>query len=170
MAPLTDTLKKDYQFEQTPILNRAFQKTKQVFDITGLLDIYDPDKVLSIKIDALDRVMGVVAHQNGRLIDYFSKKFILAEANYTTSDKEMLIIVMALKHQRQYTQGTKHQVQIFSDYKTLLPFLENKSLTSRQTRWHEELRYYDFLIYYIKESDNTRTDALIRRPDYEAQK
>ena len=40
--------------------------------------------------------------------------------NYDIHDKELLIVVEALRKWRVYLEGTKYPVQIYTDYKNLL--------------------------------------------------
>ena len=87
--------------------------------------------------------------QQGKFLDYYSKKLTFAETNYTTGDKEMFAVVVALKHWRHFTQGTKHKVLVHTDHKRLMFFLETKQLNPKQIRWLKEFACYDFAIKYI---------------------
>ena len=49
---------------------------------------------------------------------------------------------------------------MFSDHKALEYFMTTKSLTSRQVRWAEILREYDFKIMYRSGKQNTKADML----------
>ena len=53
------------------------------------MTIHDPDKPIYIKTDASDKAIGAIARQDGYLLDYFLRKLSPAEANYTTSNKEL---------------------------------------------------------------------------------
>ena len=90
---------------------------------------------------------------------------LLAEQNYNIYDKELLTIIALLRHQRMYYKGAP-QLTILSDYKNLTYFTTTKELTRRQSRWSKILRQYKFEIQYTLGKDNTRADALSRRPDY----
>ena len=169
VAPLTDLLKKDVPFVWSTPQKKSFHSIKSVFASAGSLGIHDPGQALHIETDASDRAIGVTAFQGEKPIDYYSRKLTAAEANYTTSDKEMLAIVVALEHWRHYTQGAQHQTQVYTDHRALLPFLSNKELSPRQARWYEKLLDYDFAINHIKGTENERADALSRRADYKAQ-
>jgi hypothetical protein len=65
-----------------------------------------------------------------------------------------------------YLEGTRKEIQVYSDYKNLLTFTTTKVLNRRQVRWAEELASYRFKIYYRKGSENGKADALNRRLDY----
>ena len=90
---------------------------------------------------------------------------LLVEQNYNIYDKELLTIVVLLQYQRIYCEGAL-QLTILSDYKNLTYFTTTKELTRRQSRQLEILKQYKFEIQYTLGKDNTRADALSRRPDY----
>ena len=53
---------------------------------------------MKIQTDASNKALSAIAFQNEKSIDYFFRKHSSAEANYFILDKEMLGIVVALKH------------------------------------------------------------------------
>lgn len=108
-AIMTDLLAKDKEFIWRNRHSHHFDKLKEIFASTKALSIYDPKKELHIETDASDRAIGAVARQDHGPIDYYSRKLSPAEVKYR---KEMLGIVAALKHWRQYTQGAIHQTKI----------------------------------------------------------
>ena len=78
----------------------------------------------------------------------------------------MFAVVVALKHWRHLTQGTKHKMFVHIDHKRLMFFLETKQLSPRQIRWLKKLACYDFAIKYIKNENNVGADVLSKKPDY----
>ena len=167
MSPLTDLLRKDKQFTWGPDQQKGFQRLKTAFARSEALAMHDPTKVLEIYTDASDRAIGGVAKQQGNPIGYYSRKLRPAEKNYSVGDKEMLAILTALTHWRQYTQGARHQVVVLTDHRALTCFTTTKELSQRQMRWMEELAGYDFIIKHIPGQTNKEADALSRRPDYD---
>jgi len=67
---------------------------------------------------------------------------------------------------RVYLEGSKYQVQVYTDHKNLVYFTTTKELNRRQVRWSELLSTYNFKISYVKGTDNARADALSRKPEY----
>ena len=61
------------------------------------------------------------------------KKMLLAEQNYDIYDKELLAIVVAIKHWKAYVEGAI-KLTVYSDHKNLTRFLTTKELTLRQAR------------------------------------
>jgi len=126
-------------------------------------------------MDASDFALGAVLSQRdkeGRLhpVAFHSRKFQPVEINYEIHDKELLAIVDAFKHWRRYCQGATHQVQVLSDHHNLEYFTTTKVLNRRQARWAQELAGIDFNIFYQPGSQNSKPDALSRRPEYRPEK
>ena len=104
--------------------------------------------------------------QQGKLLNYYSRKLTPIETNYTIGNKKMLTVIIALKYWRHFTQGTKYKILVHIDHKGLMFFLETKQLSPKQVWWLKEFAYYDFAIKHIKSENNIGTDALSRKPDY----
>jgi hypothetical protein len=86
---------------------------------------------LRFKTDALDLAIGLCAKQERDSkwypIAYYSRKFLDAEENYDVHDKELLAVVVALKHWRIYAESCLKLI-IFLDHKNLLSFTTTKLL------------------------------------------
>ena len=144
-------------------------KTK--FTTVPILIAFDPEKEITVKIDALDYALSRTISQirdDGKLhlIAFYLRKLTLAELNYKIYNKELLAIVECLKEWRVYLEGPKYKVKVYSNYKNLLYFTTIKVLNRRQVRWLELLANYNFKILYYKGLENSRVDALSRRVDY----
>ncbi|GAW02978.1 retrotransposon nucleocapsid protein [Lentinula edodes] len=90
---------------------------------------------------------------------------ISAELNYDIYDKELLAIVDCFKQWRAYCEGSRHQIQVYSDHNNLQYFSTTKQLTARQARWAELLSGYDFVINYRPGRLGAKPDGLTRRSD-----
>jgi hypothetical protein len=93
-------------------------------------------------------------------IAYASRNLNNAEKNYSTSEKELLAIVSAMKHFRPYLYGRKFKLA--SDHKPLTWIMNVKDPGSRLIRWRIRLEEYDYEIVYKKGALNTNADALSR--------
>jgi len=171
--PLTELTKKESGKEWT--WNReaeaAFRELKHWFTTAPILAHFDPKKPVIIETDTSDFALGAVLLQRsekGRLhpVAFHWRKFQPVEINYEIHDKELLAIVDAFKHWRQYCQGATHQVQVFSDDYNLEYFTTTKVLNRRQARWAQELADIDFKIYYRPGTQNGKPNALSRRSEY----
>jgi len=140
--PLTELTKKEKEKEWAwnPEAETAFRELKQRFTTAPILAHFDPTRPVLIETDALDFTLGAVLSQQdeeGHLhrVAFHSTKFQPAEINYEIHDKELLAVVDAFKHWRQYCQGATHQIQVFSDHHNLEYFTRTKILNRRQARW-----------------------------------
>jgi len=124
-----------------------------------------------IETDASDfAIVDILSQRDGegRLhpVALYFRKFQPAEINYEIHDKELLAIVDAFKHWRQYCEGATNQVQVFSDHQNLEYITTTKILNRHQARWAQKLVGINFRIYYRPGSRNGKPDALSRRSEY----
>ena len=79
-----------------------------------------PNFNLAFKIytDASLRQMGSVIVQNNRPIAFFSRKLNDPQRNYTTTEKEILSIIEALKEFKSILWGQK--IKVYMDHKNLI--------------------------------------------------
>ena len=165
-SSMTDLLQKDKKFEWGPDQASGLAKFKKHFATNRPLAMHDPEKQTELQTDASDKTIRAMVFQQGKPLNYYSRKLTPIETNYTIGNKKMLAVMVALKHWRHFTQGAKHKILVHTDHKRLMFFLETKQLNPRQVRWLKKLACYDFAIKHIKNENNIGADALSRRPDY----
>ena len=93
-------------------------------------------------------------------IAYFSKHLSKTEKNYSTTERELLAIVLTIEHFRQFLYGT-HFV-VWTDHQPLKYILKIKEPAARLLRWIIRLSNYDFEIRYKRGLTNGNADALSR--------
>ena len=103
--------------------------------------------------------------QQDEPIAYESRKLREPEMNYPTHDKEMLAIIHAPITWRHYLLSTSFEV--YTDHRSLVHFMNQKSLNKRQVRWSELLSEFDLKIVYKTGKAILAADTISRRPDYE---
>jgi len=123
------------------------------FTTAPALAHFDPFKTVIIETDASHFAIVAILLQRDKenclhLTAFHSRKFQPVEINYEIYDKELLAVVDAFKHWRQYCKEATHQVQVFSDHQNLEYFTTTKVLNRQQARWAQELAGIDFRIYY----------------------
>jgi len=175
--PLTELTKKEKgkEWAWNQEAEATFKDLKHRFTTAPILAHFDPAKPVMVETDVSDFALGAILSQRdkeGRLhpVAFHSRKFQPPEINYEIHDKELLAIVDAFKHWRRYCQGATHQVQVLLDHHNLEYFTTTKVLNRRQARWAQELARIDFKIFYRPGSQNGKTDALSRRPEYHPEK
>jgi RNase H-like domain found in reverse transcriptase len=82
---------------------------------------------------ATDAVLLQKSPEDGKWhpIAFYSKSLTPVERNYETHDKEMLPIIQALEEWRHFLEGSKHQIEIWTDHKNLEYFRTSKKLNWR---------------------------------------
>lgn len=134
LANLTkDKRKLVKNFTWPDICEGAFKALKYSLANSTLLNHQDSNAELSICTDASGSAVGGVLQQqrNGSWepLSFFSRKLSTAEKKYSTFDREMLAIYLAIKHFRFYVEG--RIFSIFTDHKPLTHVLLSKTEKSR---------------------------------------
>ena len=164
-APITSLFEKGRSFKFDEKCMSAFAKLKSVMISRPVLETPDFREPFKIAVDASDIGVGAVLIQdiNGREhpISYFSKKLDKSQLNYSTIEKDLLALVLALKHFEVYVSGL-HPVTILTDHNPLLFLNKFRNKNRRLTRWSLELQDLNIVIKYKKGTDNKVADALSR--------
>ena len=128
--------------------------------------LQNPNWKLHSKImcDALDFTVGVVLGQRidkkPTTICYASKRLADAELNYTTTEKELLAVIFALKKFRPYILGS--EIIVYTDHAALKYLLSKKEAKPRMIRWVLLLQEFDLEIKNKKGSESSVADHLSR--------
>ena len=91
--------------------------------------------------------------------------FTPTECNYDIYERELLAIIKALEHWRQYLIWTQEPFTILTDHANLLFWKSPRKLNRRTARWHVELQDYNFEIKHIPGKSHVVADLLSRPPD-----
>ncbi|KAL5486941.1 hypothetical protein EMCRGX_G019484 [Ephydatia muelleri] len=170
LQPLHDLLSsgkgENQTLSWTSDAEKAFSASKNALANASLLFHPKPSAATSIMTDASDKAVGAVLQQRvddaWHPIAYFSKKLKPAETRYSTFDKELLAIYLAIKHFRHFVEGRSFCV--LTDHKPLTFAL---TLHSSNHSPHEA-RQLDFIVQFtsdiqhVKGADNQVADALSR--------
>ena len=159
------------------LAEEKFEMLRDILCSDLVLSLPDFDKTMIVTTDASDNGYGAVLEQNFgdeeqfeddlRPIEYYSKSYTTPQKNYSTTEKELLAVVMAVEHFHTYVYGKKFL--IYTDH---LPntLLWNKAKPHpRVERWMMRLSLYDFEIRYKPGSHNVLADFLSRPQENEKQ-
>nr|GEW37383.1 reverse transcriptase domain-containing protein [Tanacetum cinerariifolium] len=135
---------------------------KKKFTKAPILIAPNWDLPFELMCDAIDFTIGAVLGQRHekhfRPIHYSSKTMIDAESNYTTTEKEMLVVVYAFEKFLSYLIMNKSIVH--TDHSALKYLFAKKDAKARLLRWVLLLQEFDFKVLDMKGTENLAVDHL----------
>ena len=162
--PLSNLLQKDVAFDFGERCKDAFHTLKKAFTTTPIIQPPNWTLPFDLMCDASNFAVGaVLAQRDGKLphvIYYASKTLDTAQANYTTTEKELLAVVFALDKFRPYILGSK--VIVYIDHATLKFLLKKEDSKPRLIRWMLLLQEFDIEILDRSGAYNLVVDYLSR--------
>lgn len=165
-APLFKLLSHNVHYTWTVETEEAFQKLKEKLTTAPILVYPDFTKKFYLYTDASDAGLGAVLSQKddqGReqVIAYASVSLKPAEKKYSTTEKEALAVVWAVKQFRHYLLGTVFE--IITDHNALRwLFTKQSNPGPRISRWITTMMEYNFIVTYRPGRKNQNADALSR--------
>ena len=116
---------------------------------------------------AAGAVLGVETPHGEKPCAYFSAKLNPSQIHYCTTYKELLSIVLALKHFRQYVLAREKAIQIRTDHRALTWLLAYKSISdcSILCRWLSIISEYNYVCTWRSGGSHKNADSL-SRPTY----
>ena len=164
MAPLYRLTKGDVSWCWGDSEEAAFNKIKQCLcDHPVMLHLPDVMESFEVSTDASEVGLGAVLSQQGRVIEYASRKLNAAERNYSITERELLAVVWALEKWRQYLFAQSFSV--YTDHRPITFLKSIRNPKGRIARSITRLQEYDFKLLYRRGSDNQVADCLSRIPE-----
>ena len=126
---------------------KAFHEMRNILTTQPFLMLPKFNRPFTLETDACDYAVGAILSQTDdeeclRPVSYFSKSLKAVQRQYSTSEKELLAIVLAVENFHHYLFG--HQIKIFFDYQPLIWINKTEKLSSRLNRWKIRLENHDF--------------------------
>jgi len=157
-------IKKDVKYAWGDAHQYAFEKLKKILTEEPILQYPDFEKEFLLATDASNYALGCVLSQgdkgNKKSIAYASRVLNSSEINYSTIEKECLVIIFGIKHFRPYLWGKKFK--IITDHRPLVWLFNVSDMNSRLARWRMLLQEFDYEIVYKPGSEHNNADALSR--------
>lgn len=160
--PLTHLLKKNVPFVWTSECTTAFEALKQALVTTPVLALPDFRKQFTIETDASDYGVGAVLQQDGHPLAFLSKPLGPRNKGLSTYEKELLAILLAVEHWRQYLQSTEFVIK--TDQRSLVHLEDQRLHTPWQQKAFTKLLGLRYHLCYRRGADNSAADTLSRRP------
>ncbi|KAL6348477.1 hypothetical protein AAG906_008928 [Vitis piasezkii] len=135
--PLCELLVKDAKFEWDDKCQRSFELLKQFLTSSPIVRAPNWELPFEVMCDSSDYAIGAVLGQReyGKpyVIYYASKSLNDAQRNYTTTEKELLVVVYTLDKFRAYLIGSS--IVVFTDHSALKYLLTKQDAKARLIRW-----------------------------------
>ena len=161
-APLYRLLQKDSVFLWTEQCQGAFTSLQRALSESPVLAPADPSLPFMLDTDASGVGVGGVLSQVGpdgeRVVAYFSRAFNKAERRYCVTRRELLVVVLSIRHLRYYLCGLPFTVK--TDHSALQWLMTFKEPEGQVARWLEELQAYVFKVEHRAGARHTNADAL----------
>nr|GEV78790.1 reverse transcriptase domain-containing protein [Tanacetum cinerariifolium] len=162
--PMTHLLEKNTPFVFSEDCIQAFQTLKKKLTEAPILIAPNWDLPFKLMYDASDFAIGTVLGQwhekHFKPIHYASKTMNDAKTNYTTTEKEMLVVVYAFEKFRSYLIMNKSTVHM--DHSALKYLFAKKDAKERLLRWVLLLQEFDFKVLDTKGAEDLAVDHLSR--------
>nr|GEZ84145.1 DNA-directed DNA polymerase [Tanacetum cinerariifolium] len=159
---MTHLLEKNTPFVFSEDCIKVFQTLKKKFTKAPILIALNWDLPFELMCIASDFPIGAVLGQRHKKhfkpIHYASKTMNDAETNYTTTEKEMLVVVYAFEKFRSYLIMNKSIVH--TDHSALKYIFAKKDGKVRLLRWVLLLQEFDFKVLDTKRAENLVADHL----------
>lgn len=170
-APLNSMIPGNIKNDKTPLiwtdeLTASFEECKKQLEEATMLAHPSPNAQLSLWVDASDNAAGAVLHQvvgkDFQPLGFFSKKFDSTQRRYSTYDRELLAMYLAVKHFKYMLEGRDNH--IYSDHKPLTTaFHQNLDKASaRQARQLDFISQITTDIRHVPGNQNITADILSR--------
>ncbi|RVW99483.1 Retrovirus-related Pol polyprotein from transposon opus [Vitis vinifera] len=145
-------------------MSEEFDELKKFLTTAPIVRAPNRKLPFEVMCDASDLAMGAVLGQreDGRpyVIYYASKTLNEAQRNYTTTEKELLVVVFTLDKFRAYLVGSN--IVVFTDHSALKYLLTKQDAKARLIRWILLLREFNLQIRDKKGVENVVADHLSR--------
>ena len=166
LAPLYDAIAgRNKDFVWTDACTSAFEDAKSALAHAATLSYPVPGQPISLTTDASNVAVGACLEQtiNGyaRPIAFFSRKLRSNERKYSTFDRELLAIYLALRHFRHFIDGS-NAVTVKTDHKPIIHALSKTSdaWTGRQQRHLSAIAETGCTIQHLPGKQNPVADAV----------
>jgi hypothetical protein len=153
--------------------NKQFEVMKKTICSDLVLSLPDYDREMLLSTDASEKGYGAALEQNFKIresdpdlikpLEFFSKNYTPAQKKYSTSEKELLAIVMAVEFFHPFLYGKRFT--IYTDHLPLTFLMNKKNPHPRLERWILRLSLYDFIIKFRPGKKNIVADFLSRLND-----
>ncbi|XP_067635455.1 uncharacterized protein [Eurosta solidaginis] len=163
--PITETLSTKKKFLWTSEAQQAMDQLKTILTTAPVLTNPDFDKKLYLHCDASNFGIGAILVQLSddnveQPIAFMSKKLNRAQRNYSVTERECFVVILAIEKFRCYLE--LQEFEVVTDHSSLLWLMRQQNVSGRLARWIFRLQQFKFSISHRKGKDHIVPDALSR--------
>ena len=167
--PLHNLTRKGVKFKWTSECQEAFEEIKKRMVESPILAYPKSEGMFILDTDASKYAMGAVLSQlqvnddgevEERPIAFVSKNFTDAERRYCARRRELLAIIMFVKHFNVYLRGQTFKIR--TDHASLQYIKTLKEIPDQFVRWIMQLEEYSYKIEIRKGTLHSNADAMSR--------
>ena len=163
-SPLSALTKKKVPFSWTDECQRAFDRLRKELITAPVLEFPDYTGTFILDTDASNTSLGAVLSNviNGeeRPLVYASRVMSKTETNYSTTKREALAVVQAVKWFKSYIWGVKFVLQ--TDHSSLQWFFKQKEPDGMTFRMQQQLQEFDFNVVHRAGAKHGNADGFSR--------
>lgn len=164
-------------FRWTAECDSVYESLVRIISSDPILTLPDFKLPFELNTDASHYGTGAVLYQRDseappsrqqKVVGYYSYTFSKAQLNYTTTEKEALAVLMAVRYFRPYLDG--RSFTLFTDHQALTYILNLAEPRGKIARWVSELQQFVFVVHHRPGEHLKDADALSRlavTPDQE---
>ena len=161
-APLRILLEKNTPWYWDEDQENSFQQLKKMATNTPILQYYDPNKPLTLSVDASSKGLGAVLIQDEKPVAYGSRALTETQQRYPQIEKEALAILFGCRKFHEYVCA--REVEVETDHKPLESIFK-KPLLQAPPRLQSQLltlQRYDLKVTYKPGKTMLLADQLSR--------
>ena len=127
-----------------------------------MLALQDFNQEFVVETDVFGVGVGAILTQGGRPITFYSKALAPRHQALSIYEKEMLVVLLAVKKWNSYLVGRHFQIK--TDHQSLKFLLDQQTTTLAQQLWVTKMMGYDYEVVYRSGKSNTVADILSWKP------
>ena len=164
-VPLYDLLQKKTKFYWSASCQKSFELLCKILSTRITLVPFNDEGDIVLQTDASSVALGAVLLQNGKPVEFYSRKLSSVEQRYPTYEREASAMVSAMLHFRPFLIG--HKFELHTDHRPLLAWRNKMPESKRQARLWVKVQDLDYIIKYIPGEQNILADFMSRPPGEE---
>ena len=167
-ATLIEPLRQASNQKSFPLNQECLDAIAKVKDsiADAVLSIPDPDKPLTLEVDASGIAIAGELSQDGRPVYFVHHRFTPSEKRWSNVEREAYAVIHSIDKTRHFLRGSKHPFRLVTDNQGVAYLFDgrpkSKIKNDKLSRWRLELSSYNYSIEHKPGKENVSADAFSR--------